>query len=48
MKRIDVLFDIERDINGRSAAERLAARQALSAPCVAELENWMREQRAKL
>jgi transposase len=48
VKRIDVLFDIERDIKGRSAAERLAARQELSAPCVAELESWMREQRAKL
>jgi transposase len=48
VKRIDVLFDIERDINGRSAAERLAARQELSAPRVAELESWMREQRARL
>jgi transposase len=48
VKRIDALFDIERDINGRTAAERLAARQELSAACVAELENWMREQRAKL
>jgi hypothetical protein len=48
VKRIDALFDIERDINGRSAAERLAIRQQLSAPRVAELERWMREQRAKL
>jgi transposase len=48
VKRIDAVFDIERDINGRSAAERLAIRQELSAPCVAELENWMREQRARL
>jgi hypothetical protein len=48
VKRIDVLFDIERDINGCTAAERLTTRQELSAPRVAELESWMREQRAKL
>lgn len=48
VRRIDVLFDIERAINGRPAAERLAVRQELSAPRVAELEIWMREQRAKL
>ena len=48
VKRIDALFDIEREINGRSAAERLAIRQKLSASYVAELENWMREQRVKL
>jgi len=48
VQRIDVLFDIERAINGRPAAERLAVRQDLSAPRVAELEIWMREQRARL
>jgi hypothetical protein len=48
VKRIDVLFEIERDISGRSVAERLAARQESSAPYVAELERWMREQRARL
>ena len=48
VKRIDALFDIERDINGRPATERLAIRQELSAPRVAELERWMREQRARL
>jgi transposase len=48
VKRIDVLFDIERAINGRPAAERLAVRRELSAPRVAELESWMREERAKL
>src|ERR1700752_4876356 len=42
VKRIDALFDIERDINGRTVAERLAIRQELSAPCVAELGNLMR------
>jgi len=48
VRRIDALFDIERAINGRPAAERLAVRQDLSAPRVAELESWMREHRAKL
>ena len=48
VRRIDALFEIERAINGRSAEERKAVRQKLSAPLVAELEAWMREQRAKL
>jgi transposase len=48
VKRVDALFDIERDINGCSAAERLAIRQERSAPGVAALESWMREQRARL
>jgi hypothetical protein len=48
VKRIDAIFHIEREINGLSAAERLAARVERSAPVVAELEAWMREQRAKL
>ena len=48
VKRIDLLFDIERDINGLAAAERLAVRQEESAPLVAELEEWMRGERAKL
>lgn len=48
VKRIDLLFDIERDINGLAAAERLGVRQERSAPLVAELEEWMRGERAKL
>jgi transposase len=48
VRRIDALFEIERPINGKSARERLAVRQLLSAPLVADLEAWMREQRAKL
>ena len=48
VRRIDALFEIERGIRGRSAEERKAVRQELSAPLVAELEAWMREQRAKL
>jgi hypothetical protein len=48
VRRIDVLFEIERSINGQSAEQRRVVRQELSAPLVAALESWMREQRAKL
>jgi transposase len=48
VRRIDALFEIERTINGQSADRRKAVRQELSAPLVADLETWMREQRAKL
>jgi len=46
--RIDALFDIERQINGQDAGQRRAVRQELSAPLVAELEAWMRQERARL
>ncbi|WP_436117932.1 IS66 family transposase [Phyllobacterium sp. LjRoot231] len=48
VKRIDALFDIERDINGLSANERLQRRQQESRPLVDELEDWMRIERSKL
>ncbi len=48
VKRIDALFDFERAINGKTPAERLAMRQEQSAPLMAALETWMREERAKL
>jgi transposase len=48
VRRIDALFAIERSISGQSAAQRRAVRQELSAPLVADLERWLREQRAKL
>ncbi len=48
VKRIDVLFDIERGINGKSAEERLAVRRELSAPVLAELKEWMQAERMKL
>lgn len=48
VRRIDALFEIERAINGESADQRKAVRQELSAPLIADLEAWMREQRAKL
>ena len=48
VKRIEALFDIEREINGETAERRLAVRQERSAPLVAELEDWMRMERAGL
>ena len=48
VRRIDALFEIERAINGQSAERRRAVRQELSAPLVADLQCWMREQRPKL
>jgi hypothetical protein len=48
VRRIDALFAIERTINGQSADHRKAVRQAQSAPVVADLEAYMREQCAKL
>jgi transposase len=48
VQRIDALFDIERDINGLAPADRLHRRQRDSLPLVAELEGWMRTERAKL
>jgi transposase len=48
IKRIDVLFDIERGINGQSAEQRLRVRREQSAPLVAALEAWLCEQRSRL
>jgi transposase len=48
VKRIDALFEIERGINGCSAAERLRVRQEQSAPLVTDLESWLRDQRSRL
>ena len=48
VKRIDTLFDIERGINGLSAEERLRVRREQSAPLVAALEVWLREERSRL
>jgi transposase len=48
VKRIDAIFDIEREIGGKGAAERLAVRLARVAPLVMKLEDWMRSERAKL
>lgn len=48
VRRIDVLFEIERSINGKCTDERRAVRQALSKPHADELLIYMREQRTKL
>ena len=45
VKRIDALFAIERDINGLSAAERLAVRQETSNPLLNDMEGWLRAER---
>lgn len=48
VRRMDRLFEIERGIMGKSADERRAIRQELSAPLIADLEAWMRAERPKL
>jgi transposase len=48
VRRIDALFHIERDINGQRVEERLRVRREQSAPLLAALESWLREQRARL
>ena len=48
VQKIDLLFDVERAINGRSAAERLAARREHSEPLMDELHTWLTQQLAKL
>jgi transposase len=48
VKRIDAIFDIEREINGRSINERLLVRRVRVAPLVSDLEIWMRNERANL
>ena len=48
VKRIDVLFDVERGINGKAAVQRLAVRQELSAVVLADLKGWMQAERRKL
>jgi transposase len=48
VRRIDLVFDVERELNGLPADRRLAQRRAHAAPLVADLESWMREQRLLL
>ena len=48
VRRIDLIFDAERPINGLPLDPRLAARKATVAPLVAELEAWMQAVRGKL
>jgi transposase len=47
VKRIDVLFDIEREINGLPAEQRLSVRRDRSLPLVTSLEEWLRAERVR-
>ncbi|MCJ1960817.1 IS66 family transposase [Novosphingobium mangrovi (ex Hu et al. 2023)] len=48
VQRLDALFEIKRGINGKTAAKRIAVRQDLSAPLMADLHTWLAAQLAKL
>ncbi|WP_163113341.1 IS66 family transposase, partial [Acinetobacter baumannii] len=48
VKRIDAIFAIEREINGRSPEDRVQARQEASKPLVDELAIWLQAQRGAL
>jgi hypothetical protein len=48
VKRIDLLFDIERAINGLSIEKRLRIRQQQSAPVLAALQAWLRVESSRL
>ena len=47
MQRIDEIFAIERRINGQPASDGLAVRESETKPLVADLEKWMRAERAR-
>ena len=48
VRRIDMIFNVERAINGMAIAERLAVRHEIAMPLVTDLEQWLRSQRAAL
>ncbi|AAB92454.1 putative transposase number 3 for insertion sequence NGRIS-16a [Sinorhizobium fredii NGR234] len=48
VKRYDELFEIERQINGLSAEERLAVRQEKSKPLFDDMHEWLTKERAML
>ena len=48
VKRIDALFAIEREINGKPPDVRRAVRQERSKPLIAALEIWLKDERRKL
>lgn len=48
VRRIDAIFDVEREINGLSAMQRYAIRQVRVASLVTSLEDWMRGERTRL
>ena len=48
MRRIDELFAIEREINGRPRDQRRTFRQERSKPLIDDLERWLRAERRRL
>ena len=48
VQKLDALFEIERTINGRPPAERLAVRKEHSTPLMDDLHSWLTAQFAKL
>jgi transposase len=48
VKKIDVIFELERAINGLSAEQRRAARQDRIKPLVDDLHMWMKDQRTRV
>ena len=48
VRRIDRLFAVERDIAGLGAEARLTARRERSAPILADLGPWLRQQQDRL
>ena len=48
VERIDVLFAVEREINGNTPQQRACVRDERSRPLVIALETWLREQRARV
>ena len=48
VRRIDLIFDAERELNGLAADKRLELRRSHVTPLVADLEDWMRAERARL
>jgi transposase len=48
VNKIDALFDIERELNGLGAEQRLMVRQARVKRLVEDLHDWMKEQRTRV
>lgn len=48
VRRINLIFDAERELNGIVADKRLELHRSHVAPLVADLANWMRAERARL
>ncbi|MBL8550543.1 MAG: transposase [Hyphomonadaceae bacterium] len=46
VKKIVAIFDIQRELNGLAAGHRRLAREARVKPLVADLHEWMKEQRS--